>query len=235
MSQVSQSSVGAGRHVGPDLSMIGKKASRDNLFESILYPSKAIADQFVTWVVETNKGLVLQGLIVEETADAIVLRDAEGRDTRVAKNDIDSRTKGPKSLMPDDLAVHFSEEELIDLVEYLLTLRTASLTVTGWHVIGPFDNGGGMEGLDRVYPPEKGYDPKGSYAGKHDKVSWRPSAPPPMATSICWHRTGAHMPDSVSYLTQEIESPADQEATVLLGSDDGAKVCGSSPSFTPAA
>lgn len=215
---------GAGGHVGPDLSMIGKKASRDNLFESILYPSKAIADQFVTWVVETNKGLVLQGLIVEETAEALVLRDAEGRDTRVAKNDIDSRTKGPKSLMSDDLAVHFSEEELIDLVEYLLTLRTASLTVTGWHVIGPFDNGGGMEGLDRVYPPEKGYDPKGSYAGKHDKVSWRTVRATANGYVDLLALHGAQAPDSVSYLTQEIESPADQEATVLLGSDDGAKV-----------
>src|SRR5262249_50292968 len=38
---------GVGGQIGPDLSMIGKKASRENLFESILLPSKAIADQYV--------------------------------------------------------------------------------------------------------------------------------------------------------------------------------------------
>src|SRR5207302_1282011 len=109
---------GAGGSVGPDLSMIGKKASRENLIESILYPSKAIADQFVTWQIDTTRGQSLAGLIVEETADAVVLRDAEGRDTRIAKKNIEMRTKGPKSLMPEDLVVQLSEDELIDLVEY---------------------------------------------------------------------------------------------------------------------
>src|SRR5262249_53554841 len=42
---------GTGGNVGPDLSTIGTKASRENLFESILFPSKAIADQYLTWVV----------------------------------------------------------------------------------------------------------------------------------------------------------------------------------------
>src|SRR5205807_8556898 len=35
---------GVGGNVGPDLSVIGKKASRENLFESILIPSKAIVE-----------------------------------------------------------------------------------------------------------------------------------------------------------------------------------------------
>ncbi len=46
---------GVGGQVGPDLSVIGKKGSRENLFESILLPSKAIADQYLTWVIETNQ------------------------------------------------------------------------------------------------------------------------------------------------------------------------------------
>src|SRR5262249_4790588 len=37
---------GEGGKIGPDLSSIGKKASRENLLESILFPSKAIADQY---------------------------------------------------------------------------------------------------------------------------------------------------------------------------------------------
>src|SRR5262249_17225751 len=57
---------GVGGAVGPDLSVIGKKASRENLFESILFPSKAIADQYLTWTVETKQGLSVSGLIVED-------------------------------------------------------------------------------------------------------------------------------------------------------------------------
>ena len=103
--------------------MIGKKASRENLFESILYPSKAIADQYVTWQIETKQGLSLLGLIVEETNDHVLLRDANGKDTKIDKKDIEERKKSPKSLMPEDLIGFLTEPDLIDIVEYLQTLK----------------------------------------------------------------------------------------------------------------
>src|SRR5207302_2060988 len=77
-----------GGQVGPDLSTIGTKASRENLFESILYPSKAIADQFINWVIVRNDGVSVTGLIVEETADHVTIRDANAKDTKIAKKDI---------------------------------------------------------------------------------------------------------------------------------------------------
>jgi putative membrane-bound dehydrogenase-like protein len=215
---------GIGGQIGPDLSMIGKKASRENLIESILFPSKAIADQYLTWQIDTTRGQSLAGLIVEETADAVVLRDAEGRDTRIAKKNIEMRAKGPKSLMPEDLVVQLSEDELIDLVEYLFTLRTAALAVDRWDIIGPFDNGSGMEGLDRVFEPEKRIDLKATYPGKHGKVSWRTVKPGAGGYVDLMAHFAPHSDNIVSYLTREIVSPADQEATVLLGSDDGAKL-----------
>ena len=114
---------GVGGKIGPDLSAIGTKASRENMLESILYPSKAIADQFVQWNVVTKKGVASVDCIVEETGEAIVLRDANGQDTKMAKRDVESREKSPKSLMPDDNAKTLTEEELLDLVEYLMTLK----------------------------------------------------------------------------------------------------------------
>jgi hypothetical protein len=39
---------GVGGQIGRDFPTLGKKASRENLFESILYSSKAIANQYVT-------------------------------------------------------------------------------------------------------------------------------------------------------------------------------------------
>lgn len=216
--------VGGYPSIGPDLSMIGKKASKENLYESILDPSKAIADQYVTWIIETNKGLLYSGLIVEETKEVVVLRDNEGRDTRVPAKSIDKRTKGTKSIMPEDLAAQVTEEELVDLVEYLFTLKTPALAVDSWHVVGPFDNGSGMEGLDKVFPPEKSIDLTAKYDGKGGKTSWKTvRAGPGGYVDLQAFFT----PDSngiVSYLTCEIESPADQDATVLLGSDDGAKL-----------
>jgi putative membrane-bound dehydrogenase-like protein len=117
------SALGSGGNVGPDLSMIGKKASRENLFESILLPSKAIADQYVVWQIETKKGTTLAGLLVEETSASVTLRDGNGKDAKILKTEIEGREKSPKSLMPDDLLVYMTEEDLVDIVEYLLTLK----------------------------------------------------------------------------------------------------------------
>lgn len=117
---------GKGGQIGPDLSAIGKKASRENLFESILFPSKAIADQFVTWIVETKTGTVLSGLLVEDTPEKVTIRDANGKDTSIPKKDIESRTKSPTSLMPADLIRFLTEEDLVDLVEYMLTLKSGN-------------------------------------------------------------------------------------------------------------
>jgi putative membrane-bound dehydrogenase-like protein len=215
---------GVGGAVGPDLSVIGKKASRENLFESILYPSKAIADQYVTWNVETARGFSLSGLLVEETADHITVRDANGKDTRVARNDVDSRTKSPTSLMPNNVVVHLTPDDLVDMVEYLFSLKTAVLGMDYYHVIGPWDNGSADAGLDQSFGPEKGIDLHASYPGKIGPVRWRTVK----ANAQGYVDLRAFLaPDSdnvVSYVYREIESPVDQEAGISLGTDDAAKL-----------
>jgi putative heme-binding domain-containing protein len=215
---------GAGGSIGPDLSMIGKKASRENLVESILLPSKAIADQFLTWNVETKKGLALSGLLVEETGDHVVLRDGNGKDTRVEKKDVESREKGPNSLMPNDLLVYMTADDVVDLTEYLLTLKTPMLAMDYWHIAGPFDNGPSDKGLDVDYGPEKGVDLKGTYKGKAGAVSWRTVKPDGQGYVDLQTFLGKDSANAMSYLWRAVESPADQDATILLGPDDGAKL-----------
>jgi putative membrane-bound dehydrogenase-like protein len=114
---------GVGGQIGPDLSVIGKKASKQDLLESILNPSKAVADQYVNWQIETTKGLSLSGLIVEETPSTITLRDGNGKDTKIDKKDIENREKSRQSLMPDNLLAYMSEDDLLDIVAYLLELK----------------------------------------------------------------------------------------------------------------
>ena len=214
--------LGSGGAIGPDLSVIGKKASRENLFESILLPSKAVADQYVVWHVETKAGVVVSGLLVEEAPDHLVLRDANGKDTRIDAKDVESRAKSPKSLMPEDLAAYLTEDDLVDLVEYLFTLKSPALGMDYWHVAGPFANGDG--GLDAVLPPEKGVDLKATYKGKSGPVKWRTVRPDARGYVDL---QAFFAPDSdgiVSYLTREVVSPADQEVTILLGADDESKL-----------
>jgi putative membrane-bound dehydrogenase-like protein len=215
---------GTGGQVGPDLSVIGKKASRENLFESILYPSKAIADQYINWIINTNKGQSINGLIVEEKPDYIVLRDANGKDTKIATKEIDTREKSKTSLMPDNIVVAMTEAELVDMVEYLFALKTPALGMDYWHIAGPFDNLADDKGLDEAYPPEKGVDLKATYDGKAGKVKWRTVKPDVQGYVDLQAFFAGQSDQIVSYSYREIESPVDQDATILLGTDDGGKL-----------
>jgi len=214
---------GVGGNVGPDLSVIGKKASRENLFESILFPSKAIADQYVSWTIETRSGSLVTGLLVEETPDYITLRDANAKDTKINKKEIESRAKSLTSLMPDNLLVYMTEDDLVDIVEYLFTLKTPSLTLDAWHIAGPFDNGVNDAGLDQIFPPEKGIDLGAVYQGKSGPVKWRTVKPNGQGyVDLMAFLAGDS--NVVSYLYREIESAADQEAEVLAGTNACAKL-----------
>jgi putative heme-binding domain-containing protein len=215
---------GQGGQIGPDLSMIGKKASRENLFESILYPSKAIADQYVTWIIDTKQGKSVTGLLVEETKDYVILRDANGKDTKVEVGQIDERKKSLKSLMPEDLLAHMTEDELLDLVEYLFALKTPALAIDAWQIVGPFDLGDNDAGLEKAFAPEKGVDLKAVYDGKSGKVAWKTVKPDAQGYVDLQAFYAPQSNNIVSYVYRRIESPVDQEATILLGADDGCKL-----------
>jgi putative membrane-bound dehydrogenase-like protein len=116
---------GVGKDVGPNLSEIGKKLSAEALYESILYPSAGIAHNYETWVLETKAGEVVQGLMVSETPQQVILKEATALTKTFARADIESLTKSPISLMPADLTKNLSSQDLADVVGYLQTLKEA--------------------------------------------------------------------------------------------------------------
>jgi putative membrane-bound dehydrogenase-like protein len=213
---------GVGGQVGPDLSMIGKKASRENLYESILIPSKAIADQYIQTSVTTNTEITVSGLLVGETADSLTLRDANGKDTTVAKKDVEGPVRKLKvSIMPDDIVASLTEDELADLVAYLETLKMASFTPDTFAIAGPFPGESMGAALDAVSGPEKGdFDP----AAKFGAVTWKTVRPDGKGYFDLAAHHGDKGANSASYLYTEIDSPSEQAGEVLLGPDDGAKL-----------
>ena len=95
------------------------------MFESILYPSAGIAHSYETYTAELADGNVVTGLLVSETAEEVELKNNEGVVRNIARADIDSITKQPISIMPADLHQSLTEQELVDLVEFLTTLKAA--------------------------------------------------------------------------------------------------------------
>ena len=114
---------GQGKNVGPDLTEIGTKLSREAMLVSILDPSAGISHNFENYAALTEDGNSINGLLVSKTDAQVVLKDAQGIERTILADDLAQLKKLEKSLMPDNLHEALTTDELVDLVEYLMSLR----------------------------------------------------------------------------------------------------------------
>lgn len=109
---------GQGHQVGPDISDV-RNRSREALLYDILDPNSKLEPRFTDYSVITDDGQIFNGLMVSETADAIVLQQAEGKQQIIARNEIDELRASGKSLMPEGVEKEVSIQQMADLLEYL--------------------------------------------------------------------------------------------------------------------
>lgn len=115
-----------GKEVGPNLSEIGGKLSKQALFESILYPSAGISHSYETYTLELASGQVISGLLVSKTDEAVTIKNQEAIVQTFKLADIESMKRQPISLMPADLQKNLSVRDIVDVVEYLQTLKASN-------------------------------------------------------------------------------------------------------------
>ena len=113
---------GEGIDFGPDLSYIGDKLSREGLYRAIIYPDEGVNFGYHTCQLTLRSGDVTVGLLTSETDTQIDLKLVGGEVRSYPKSEIAEKEMLPNSLMTN-LSLAMSQEELIDLVAYLVTLR----------------------------------------------------------------------------------------------------------------
>jgi putative heme-binding domain-containing protein len=109
---------GEGGVVGPDLTGY----ERDNLLfwvENIVDPSAAIREEYTTTVVETKDGRVLTGILASQDKQSILLRDPEGKEVRLARQDLAEMRASSVSIMPEGQLGTLNEQQIRDLFAYL--------------------------------------------------------------------------------------------------------------------
>ncbi|QDT03464.1 NPCBM/NEW2 domain protein [Rubripirellula lacrimiformis] len=114
-----------GKSVGPDLSEIGSKLSREAMLTAILAPSAGISHDYEMFIALTVSGQVINGLKISETPDQVTIRTIDAIDRKIDRDDIDVLKKSEKSIMPDNLHHTMDQQGLIDVVEYLSSLKKA--------------------------------------------------------------------------------------------------------------
>jgi len=109
--------------IGPDLTKIGAIRAGRDLLEALVFPSSSFARGYEPFAVETRAGKLHTGIIGRETADAVVLVNADRHEIRVPRAEIESLTPARVSIMPQGLDAQLSREEMRHLMAFLQSLR----------------------------------------------------------------------------------------------------------------
>ncbi|HXJ55213.1 MAG TPA: PVC-type heme-binding CxxCH protein [Verrucomicrobiae bacterium] len=103
--------------LGPELTGAGKNGVRYFL-ENIIDPNAVIGTDFQMTTVETRKGDVISGIVVNDAPTVLTLRTTVEQ-VAIPKADIAQRTTSESSLMPEGLLESLNEREQIELLKYL--------------------------------------------------------------------------------------------------------------------
>src|SRR5262245_6840792 len=111
----------SGGVVGPDLTSVSSRFDRRALLESILEPSRTVAEPYRNVTVTTRSDIIMEGRVVAEDAGSITLAtnpvDPDRRQ-RLAKADIVSQRVSTVSPMPEGLLNTLTREEVFDLLAW---------------------------------------------------------------------------------------------------------------------
>jgi len=109
-----------GNAIGPELTTIGKKFDRTALLDAVINPSAAIVFGYEPWLINKKDGESVYGFLISENKNSIVLKDVTGMKHVIPTGQVSVKQKQDKSLMPDPLANGLSQNDLANVVEFLL-------------------------------------------------------------------------------------------------------------------
>ena len=114
----------AGGMTGPDLTGSGGRYSPHDFLDQIINPSKVISDQFAPIIVTRKNGEMLTGVVVNLSGDNVTINtDLSDPNQRVNidRKTVESIEPSKISMMPPNLLMMLTKEEILDLTAYVLS------------------------------------------------------------------------------------------------------------------
>ena len=113
---------GAGGFIGPDLTAVSSRFDRRTLLESLIEPSKVVAEVYRPVTITLKSGAIYDGRVVGEDAQSLTLAvnpaDPDQR-RRLAKADLASQRMSELSPMPANLLDTLTREEILDVLAWV--------------------------------------------------------------------------------------------------------------------
>ncbi len=109
---------GTGGRIGPDLTAY-QRDDTENLLLHVVHPSAEIREGYENFLVLTEDGRTLTGLLIDRDNQVIVLRGADGQTVTIPRDGIEELGPVGQSLMPEGLLQSLSAQQVRDLFAYL--------------------------------------------------------------------------------------------------------------------
>ncbi len=115
---------GTGGYSGPDLGSVGKRYSIDDILVSIIDPSNSISEQYQASKVQLKNGTTQYGRIIFQNDQELAVASNPydfGKITRTPSIQVHQIEASQTSLMPPGTIFGMNQEELKDLIAYLIS------------------------------------------------------------------------------------------------------------------
>jgi putative heme-binding domain-containing protein len=113
---------GKGAKIGPQLDGVGIRGA-ERILEDVLDPNRNVDQAFRSTTLVLRNGQFVNGLVLREEGEVIVLADAQGKEVRLPKASVDERIVSQLSPMPSNFAEVIGEADMQHLLAYLLAQR----------------------------------------------------------------------------------------------------------------
>jgi putative membrane-bound dehydrogenase-like protein len=100
-----------------------KDRGPETILLAVLDPNRDVQPRYLNYVILTDAGLSVTGMIGSETATSVTLQRAEGESNTVLRANIDEMQNTGMSIMPEGLEKQIDQQGMADLIEYLMNIE----------------------------------------------------------------------------------------------------------------
>ena len=111
-----------GFEIGPNLATI-KTRGPETILVNVLDPNREVNPQYLNYLLLTEDGRAITGMLAAENASSVTLRRAESATDTVLRVDIDRLQSTGMSIMPESLEDVIDQSAMADIIAYLMQVN----------------------------------------------------------------------------------------------------------------
>jgi putative heme-binding domain-containing protein len=121
---------GVGNEIATDLRTL-VDTSPGALLVALVDPNRAVEDKYVEYTAVTTDGLMLSGMLLEETTGSVMLADTAGKRHTLLRRDLEELVSTGRSHMPEGLEAKMDFHEMADLFAFIAQAAPPCREVAG--------------------------------------------------------------------------------------------------------